>query len=96
MARLVSTLDRLSCWSTALPRLLHFSVILACPQRSQMASIRVKAYNSRNYARTLMNLVEALLPSSETLCISCPAKNFFACSTSVLQTQNSQEVVVKA
>ena len=39
MARLVSTLDRLSCWSTALPRVVHFSVILACPQRSQMGSI---------------------------------------------------------
>jgi hypothetical protein len=39
MARLVSTLDPLSCWSTALPRVVHFSVILACPQRSQMGSI---------------------------------------------------------
>ena len=39
MARLVSTLDRLSCWSTALPRVVHFSVILASPQRSQMGSI---------------------------------------------------------
>jgi len=48
LARLVSTLDPLSCWSTALPRVVHFCVILACPQRSQMGSItRLSRYGNR-------------------------------------------------
>jgi|SRR5919199_303310 hypothetical protein len=55
MARLVSTLVWLSCWSTALPRVVHFSVILACPQRSQMGTISDRVASS-SYAPNPINV----------------------------------------
>nr|MBW4545519.1 DUF1349 domain-containing protein [Symplocastrum torsivum CPER-KK1] len=78
MARLVSTLDRLSCWSTALLRVVHFSVILACPQRSQMGSIEVQySFDGEQYTMLRLGYLTPVETVSVGVMCACPEGNGF-------------------